>query len=828
MYRSKILVFLLALIITTGFGSALTDSVTITYFEDSAEIKITSDEGPLNPERAYVDVCGENPAFEKTDGSSGPGSVMSYPISLTFKQSDKPSQNSPCGIGGHNARVYVEDTDGNEQKIGEVTLNVEPNGMAANRGKYLYIRANMKGNGEFNSHNLFLSDDYTYDSSNIYQGGFYIQEVDGTSAGTCTATYNATNGTPYQSIGELDSGKVTASGCGSSDDSYLPDDVKSKIFGGGSRERIKHPDTGEYGTSLHEIPANTWSPLHVKGRYDLQGELIRGYEPDTDAADGFSGSGPYWFVCREGSDGKAVSTDSSMYRCDTKTSDNGWRTSEVNNWVPVGECGDGLDNDGDGGIDLDNPDGQSDTDCGSTADTEAPSTCSPRVGRLASDYEDPDNGVKYSEGTKVAFHDSSDTKFSDSTSTCAYNNFDPHVDYTGEPPELFTCNELLTGAQDYSSTDLEDSGNAVDQGGADYFCDSLTNYHSNSEMKAVEYFVPKSKIPTGVNKYSTTTGFKNNFYQSLHDAESKYAETNDLHDNDSYIPLGMANLGDGYDETSWKDHWIVGNASAQNNEIGSTDGTTIQNSVFEGGFAPKCSGQRRWRYTSDKGWECSGAPQVEQTVLVPDVNGDKATIGLVIMPYFMMEDTPVKISRDIQSAELTNVDSSIRDNYGSYTSKVAEDVLGVDDAEAESDYSINSVTVACWMDGITESDVGQADSVGEKWFNQTMSIGSIDEKPIAVFGDVKTGSTDKYRCKWHYDTDAQKVSNVGGLTRLSDLSRDAGKTSDGKFRSLFDYFKNSRFSGDGTNEGEGLQQLYTGTGLRKKAQENNWNYKAAN
>jgi hypothetical protein len=532
-------------------------------------------------------------------------------------------------------------------------------------------------------------------------------------------------------------------------------------------DSIKDIDTiGEnppYSLKIFQDQLETISPVHEnKGWYAPQGEIIAGYEPDhyvygSKAPE--SREGPKFFICRSdyvrgavmvsGEDGDytpqvvdvsdSSSTSPELYKC------------EGTEWKQVNECNDGLDNDGDGGIDVNNPDGQSDTDCGSTADTEAPSTCNPRVGRLASDYEDPDNGVKYSEGTKVAFHDSSDTKFSDSTSTCGYNNFDPHVDYTGEPPELFTCNELLTGAQDYSSTDLEDDGNAVDQGGADYFCDSLTNYHSNSEMKAVEYFVPKSKIPTGVNKYATTTGFKNNFYQSLHDAETKNAGSDPVHDKSTWDNIGLIDLSDGYNTGEYIDSWTIGNAGAENaNKIqsaSSVSGETVnESSVFNGGFAGSCDNNLQWQYRSrEKQWVCSGEPSFTQELFMPDIHsqGSKATVGFHIMPNFFRQSSKYQGINTFYFG----LDDSPKYSTGHYVSEV-EGMCWAGQQSRYSSYSSipNDEKVAIEVSGVPS--------------------GTGIQNPIPVFGEINIPSgRSSFSCRWSLvdDSISSNVFKGAGL-----------------------------------------------------------------
>lgn len=374
----------------------------------------------------------------------------------------------------------------------------------------------------------------------------------------------------------------------------------------------------------------------------------------------------YFCAAIEGFIGKTVYSPGDNYEHDQ------FKCNYYGAWENVALCEDGVDNDEDGATDLNDPHCSSSTDGPEDGPSE---TCNPRIGRLANDYTDPDTGVQYDSYRKVAFHGSESVEYLDSESDCGYANFDPSVEYSNQPPELYTClNTDYFGAipEGYTGdTESEDIGNAVDPNGAEYYCNQLASFLSGSVwdnhqgLEVVEYFVARENIPIGSNKYATSDGFKNKFYDTLNRAESDYYKEvrvacdnepnwqepvapecySTEHNNDSYEPINLTDLSDGYTADEYMDSWTFANASVNNDKIGRPTNARLlsDEAVFDGGFAGKCTGGKRWMYREKEGgWKCSGALGWTFKYFVPDIDPvipSETTVGVFLPKEIFDEST---------------------------------------------------------------------------------------------------------------------------------------------------------------------------------------------
>lgn len=422
---------------------------------------------------------------------------------------------------------------------------------------------------------------------------------------------------------------------------------------------------------------------------------------------------------------------------------NQFRCNSQGEWENVALCNDGIDNDEDGAADLDDP------GCSSTTDnSESTQTCGPRIGRLEESYEG------WPADTKVAFYDDSGSSYEDSTSNCAYNNFDAVV-YENQPPERFRCTQVGSH-EGYSSSDTEDNGNAVDEQDADNYCEALSNIVSSTTwnshggvMEVVEYFVARKDVPTGPNKYATTSGFKNKFYQTLDEAEAAYAGSQDKHSKDTWAGKNLTDTSD-YDTGEYIDSWTFANASANStNEIVST-GSHDDSGFFKGGFAGKCPTGQQWQFTQE-GWRCSGEIPWDHEVYFPNninsAENGMATVGFFLMPQNFMESTPSL--GDIMSFHEATIES--------------------DEEEQAYLSTLNSV---CWRGGPSSkpSSFDEADR-GTVWFAVEVNglHDNVPTSPVPVTGSLNMSKHSTYTCGWGY-TDTKSNDHYDGPTSLMSTS----------------------------------------------------------
>lgn len=211
----------------------------------------------------------------------------------------------------------------------------------------------------------------------------------------------------------------------------------------------------------------------------------------------------------------------------------------------------------------------------------------------------------------------------------------------------------------------------LDEDAAETYCaeqvsNTALELHGGS-MPVVEYFVPKSEIPYGFNRYATDSGFKNKFYISLHEAEQRYAPNCEeiftaqqcfdyaqdtsktyLHQVETWEEVGLTDLDDGYTPGEMIESWTTANASRTTNKIISKSGTVDEPDVFSGGFAPHCKTGTKWKYLTSAqagpdnpaGGYCSGELSWEFDFHVPNVQSQTGTktVGVFLHRDIFFED----------------------------------------------------------------------------------------------------------------------------------------------------------------------------------------------
>lgn len=456
--------------------------------------------------------------------------------------------------------------------------------------------------------------------------------------------------------------------------------------------------------------------------YYPRGQVVVGQRYGHGEAPSGSPSPKRYYLCGEDlpdTHGTTVYSPGDTYDYDQ------FRCTSGGTWKPVAICGDGVDNDGDGGADLEDPDCDSPYD---TAESPQPS-CPPKVVK-----RDLNGDGTKTPSEKVVVYDGDWTG-----SDCAYKAFDTTVEYHGEEPTTFYCSETgdaFTTGSTILSEDAEQFCQITRQiGGTDLF-----GHGANSDsIKAVRYFVPKEAIPVGYNRWATSSGFApNHAFQHLHDAEQKYGSRTSPHDlglwNEDRKGLvdatAPSNGGDGYTatvesdgETDFADSWTVANAT----------GTThpgIGDSTFPGGFAGKCSTGQQWQPVQGE-WRCSGEFGWRQQVYFPEVttfsgrtdDGRQATVGMFLMPsnFWTESKAPPGVDRSFWRAWKDEHDQEVY---------------------------LDKVHAACY-NGTEAPDYGTAP---ESWyFTVTADTPRNVEHPIPIIGKVNLHDNQNYQCEWYYE-----------------------------------------------------------------------------
>lgn len=468
----------------------------------------------------------------------------------------------------------------------------------------------------------------------------------------------------------------------------------------------------------------------------------------------------------------SVDQQPDLYRCDSYSDQtSGWRGDLGGVWRPVTECNDGIDNDGDGGIDdsgaVDRPSGADpDNECNSPEDDTGEhisAGCTPVVTKTEASGIVANYGGSTVEGTEYCDGSGGNSEtYSDWTSSLE------GVSSGNVPePQVITCFEF----EDQNLND-EDSAYCEDRGYDNHDDDSN---EPNSQVNFAKYYPTSSYYDEIINGEPVPTHFvdENGFTparMALDDsgvsgdgskpanrkgAENIYGSDTVGPHSDSYWleDLGMVDEdGNGYTAGSYNDSWVVANAGAPDNPRVSSE--------FPGGYAGKCPEGTRWKFlqTEDR-WQCSGQPDWKQAVFLPKIASGSDTIGMFVMPYnFRGVNTDANLDLR-QNLRLT-----------SWMTAYNEEA----DQQADSNQILDTMKVSCFP-GETTPDYSSA-AEGTDYFNKTVDIPGTDiDNPIGVYGEVDMGGLEnlEYTCNWNYTTrNGELVTDVGRVIQLQKSTSD--------------------------------------------------------
>jgi hypothetical protein len=282
--------------------------------------------------------------------------------------------------------------------------------------------------------------------------------------------------------------------------------------------------------------------------------------------------------------------------------------------------------------------------------------------------------------------------------------------------ETFTCHPTTSGNSDLSSDRAQ-------------FCNSGV-YSRNTEVPAVEYFVPKSAMPMGTSdKFVDSNGFNNHFMQTLKDAERKWSDNsrliNDASEFRTQISDSAQGLDDGYSyPDNVMDSWVAANGSDVHSKIGDTD--------FKGGFAPKCETGQTWKVDQGE-WKCTGAITWNQEVFFPEniqKSGGKERIGFFVMPY------------NFQTGR-----SKAPRAPGTFSEEVSGSSL--------SGERLETLEAVCWKGPQTDKPSSFSSGENETWFSTEVSNLDISppNQPVPVYGQLSMDEDGgDFTCEWQYET----------------------------------------------------------------------------
>ena len=223
--------------------------------------------------------------------------------------------------------------------------------------------------------------------------------------------------------------------------------------------------------------------------------------------------------------------------------------------------------------------------------------------------------------------------------------------------------------------------------------------------------------------------------QSLYQAEQKYSSFGNEHDSSHWNNLGLENVDDAYLDENTPDEipetnietWTVENAGVTNTQVLSDPDEADEESIFDGGFAGKCSEGERWQYDDEnERWECSGDFGWEHLAFLPDFS-DESTAALAI-PHTNFMD-PAEVANDFD----TTFDTL---------------PFALQDADMTDDYGeITGIETGCWPGELDEREDAE-----------TVIEGSIDDldtdtlsEPLVLHGELDHNGT--YSCSWGYPTE---------------------------------------------------------------------------
>ncbi|MFB6143863.1 MAG: hypothetical protein ABEJ98_00995 [Candidatus Nanohaloarchaea archaeon] len=501
---------------------------------------------------------------------------------------------------------------------------------------------------------------------------------------------------------------------------------------------------------------------------------------------------PKFHICGDGLtllEGKVVYSPSAgkkdQFRC----------SPQKGRWIPVTECNDGVDNDGNGKIDAPNSWYQkeignmpSDPKCGSTSvKNEGTNTCPEATVARISLAQALNIGEN---DRKVALYTQSETgKYRDQITGCRYKNIQKDYRFQVDGSTLDISQVINQGKEDQlaytymcntdkgeiashphvsvSSTIRESSlskNNIRDK--VAYYAqrkclNSATVTGHGKELAVAQIQIPQSLLPFG-KEYATPNGFKPISTQSLQEFEQKVFGTGNPTASDLKDKGMNATVSQPYEapkqKDSLQDSWTVGNYLAVFNDringvsIQTFAGLPAENPVrFTGGFAGKCPPGKSWGYYKGE-WRCSGEPNY--IYILPDIEKGTENVGVKI-PGSTLQ--------------------SLQDNYNA---------------------NIDKIKTACWkgnpsnkpatLSGSRKVDQPIGNTVG--WF-VTLPVSGVD-----------TSTSGTYTCNFTVTTeDGRKVAQDRSLwinwwrkkdamDRISKAVKDIAQRNDLSYRSCYRVF----------------------------------------
>lgn len=761
-----VLIFLAALTATTSAYEMEMEDTTVNYDgEVSVEVSCTGD----CPEFGYTSGSSVslNVCREEADSTGGFGRSTSEPYSFSFHIPEDAS----CGIGEKRVRVGA---------VTAGTLTVEPKNTVPSQARNMVVNINMDQDTLRNFHLTDrVWDPSSWNPTSHDHGVVMVQAYDYLGADTPGVDYHYGDWVLRPGDDPVWSGDQTLaefidnnSGPYSSVQSGA-EDVTELDFG--------YTDSFEYGDVEDNWGIDMQTPLHEDGEYDIYGDLILGYTPyfcpDEDrCVEG--GEGPYFFACRAEKPmidngyeevPMVVDTDpdpynSDLYRCDSDYE-----------WKEVGECGSGLDHDGDGRIDALNSryhatGGERDDDpsC-ETASEDKLSSVSCQGAVLTDVYEEIGPAPASSEEW-VAQYVNED---GECTTDQALNTWDhEHLILSewreGEPQ----------GGGAFDDVCLEDG---VEFGGV---CDQV-NWDGNpysvdeggpGEMPVTAFYpepeyLKEKALQDGVNLdagEAVKTGFVDHEgwthqEQTLWDAERKYMDAGDEHNVEEWAERSIKEpeLSESYLDTETPDGDVETNEDVWRPT--NAGEAPFASTGFEGGFAPRCSNGEFWQ-ESEQIWNCDGTlTEWHHPIVLPlgdDFSDETTEVGLVVMPYVNLglSEDHLDIFRDPTAIDGTGSDTD-RSNGQSYTQAYFAQWGEVDRLETISE-------LKCWNGGVDDRPDAEQVSEEEGEYFTAEDISVKDDAPFGYYEEVEWEHLTRYSCWWKYDTEKSVDETSGSIENL--------------------------------------------------------------
>jgi len=507
---------------------------------------------------------------------------------------------------------------------------------------------------------------------------------------------------------------------------------------------------------------DTISPLHDGPNYRPEGDIIYAEYPEYYVSGmygvsegGYSGEGPYFFVCREGAEmwNGEENVDQVVYhpgneilaQCDPYS----------NEWEFVEQCEDDLDNDGDGQIDY--PD---DDKCASPSGSETSENPCPEVA-VMSDVDYGSSGVQ--KALVAQNWDSSEDRCNTDV-TIPSDSEDVHSNWFSEP-ELQICDESAHSFENpFECGGIDYGPYSEDEGGPGEM--PIAIYYANKTYFEQLAIAQGTTLAEGVETDFVGTLGWDERAQTLYQAEMTYdggASDTFCSDCQNYSTwedrIKEPEVSDAYDTSALsldniRKAWntdVIYNAGAQNIAVQSNmpSGEGDTDLVFNGGFAGTCTSGERWQYVGDENeWRCSGNLPWDQPVLLPQSDNDDL-MGLMIMHTNLWSREDFEDSADI-------------DEFRSFPS--ATSLVGLEDVYGE----LDEVSIKCWPGGLEDNfeDYGSSDVI-----DTTVDITGDENGPFGVYKEVNHNGD--YACEWSYTTTTNDVvSELGGIRPPVEMHRE--------------------------------------------------------